>query len=144
MMTSSLLHISPGAVVCNESQLVGEVSVGARTVIHPKAKILAEAGPIIIGENNLIEEQATIVNAKREDGGGGGGGSVPVMIVGNNNVFEVDSHSQALKIGDNNILESKCRVGRQVELSNGCVVGAGCTVEAQEVNTAANLLEKVT
>ncbi len=39
----------------------------------------------------------------------------------------------ALKIGDNNILESKCRVGRRVELSNGCVVGAGCTVAAEEV-----------
>ena len=36
--------------------------IGARTVIHPKAKIVAEAGPIIIGENNLIEEQAQIIN----------------------------------------------------------------------------------
>ena len=36
--------------------------LGARTVIHPKAKIVAEAGPIIIGENNLIEEQAQIIN----------------------------------------------------------------------------------
>ena len=35
---------------------------GARTVIHPKAKIFADAGPIIIGENNLIEEQAHIIN----------------------------------------------------------------------------------
>ncbi len=96
-MSSSLLHIAPGAVVCNESSLVGEVSVGARTVVHPKAKIVAEAGPIIIGENNLIEEQATIVNARRDLGedegeakeGSKEGGSVPVMIVGNNNVFEV-------------------------------------------------------
>lgn len=35
---------------------------GPRTVIHPKAKIIAEAGPIIIGENNLIEEQCIIAN----------------------------------------------------------------------------------
>ncbi len=98
-MSSSLLHISPGAVVCNESSLVGEVSVGARTVVHPKARIVAEAGPIFIGENNLIEEQACIVNSRTDLGeeeenlgaGGAGkeGGSVPVMIVGNNNVFEV-------------------------------------------------------
>ena len=40
-------------------------------------------GPILIGENNLIEEQATIHNEAVE------GGSVPVMIIGNNNVFEV-------------------------------------------------------
>jgi len=31
-------------------------------VIHPCAKILAETGPIVIGENNLIEENATIIN----------------------------------------------------------------------------------
>lgn len=35
---------------------------GARTVVHPKARIIAEAGPIIIGEGNLIEEQALIIN----------------------------------------------------------------------------------
>jgi len=35
---------------------------GARTVIHPKARILAEDGPIIIGENNIIEELSQIVN----------------------------------------------------------------------------------
>ena len=35
---------------------------GARTVVHPKARIIADAGPIIIGEGNLIEEQALIIN----------------------------------------------------------------------------------
>ena len=35
---------------------------GSRSVIHPKVSIIAEAGPIIIGEGNLIEEQAQIIN----------------------------------------------------------------------------------
>lgn len=30
--------------------------------MHPKARIIADAGPIIIGEGNLIEEQALIIN----------------------------------------------------------------------------------
>ena len=38
------------------------VNPGSRTVIHPKARIIAEAGPIIIGDGNLIEEQAEIIN----------------------------------------------------------------------------------
>ena len=38
-----------------------------------------------------------------------------------------------MKIGDNNLLESKCRVGRQTELTNGCVVGTGCQIETEEV-----------
>ena len=37
-------------------------SLGAQTVVHPGAQILAEGGPIVIGEGNLIQEQATIIN----------------------------------------------------------------------------------
>lgn len=73
------LTIAPGAVVCSECEVAGDVSIGARTVIHPKARIIAEAGPIRIGESNLIEEQVEIIN------------SVPnsVLIIGDFNVFEV-------------------------------------------------------
>ncbi|XP_068081424.1 dynactin subunit 6 isoform X2 [Anabrus simplex] len=100
------------------------------TIIHPRAAIVAEAGPIIIGENNLIEEQAVIINRLPP---GETPSSTPVLIIGANNVFEVDSHSEALKIGDNNILESKCFVGREVELTNGCIVGAACRLTCPEV-----------
>jgi dynactin-6 len=89
--------IAPGAVVCNEAMIVGDVSIGARTVVHPRAVIIAEAGPIIIGENNLIEEQAHIVNSRRSDTNAidvkapadNSGQNATVMIIGNNNVFEV-------------------------------------------------------
>ena len=37
-------------------------SLGAKTVIHPTARIIAEGGPIIIGDNNLIMDRATIIN----------------------------------------------------------------------------------
>ena len=30
--------------------------------MHPKARIIAEAGPIIIGEGNLVEERCEIIN----------------------------------------------------------------------------------
>ena len=109
--------------------ILGDVTIGTRTVVHPKAQIIAESGPIIIGENNLIEERARIVNVRT----GGDSSSTPVMIIGCNNVFEVDCTSNALKIGDNNILESKSLVGRATELSNGCIVGAGCHVTTEEV-----------
>ena len=49
-------------MVCIEADYVGDITIGTRTVIHPKARIIAEAGPIIIGEGNLIEEQAQIIN----------------------------------------------------------------------------------
>ena len=43
------MKILGGAVVCNECELRGDITIGARTVIHPKARIVAESGPIIIG-----------------------------------------------------------------------------------------------
>ena len=46
---SSNVKILGGAVVCNECELRGDITIGARTVIHPKAGIVAESGPIIIG-----------------------------------------------------------------------------------------------
>ena len=33
-----------------------------------------------------------------------------------------------LKIGDNNIVEAKSYLGRQANLSNGCIIGAGCKI----------------
>jgi len=132
MSSKSKVTISAGAVVCNECDLRGEVTIGPRTVLHPKARVIAEAGPIFIGEGNLIEEQAEIVNRLDSEGGGDGQGTVPVMIIGNNNVFEVGSVSHSLKIGDSNILEAKSFVGRQTNLSNGCIVGSGCRLTVEE------------
>nr|CAG4649821.1 EOG090X0I48 [Scapholeberis mucronata]SVE93986.1 EOG090X0I48 [Scapholeberis mucronata] len=116
-LTLSSAKIANGAIVCCECELQGEIVIGTRTVIHPRAKILALSGPIVIGENNIIEEQVEIINKGEE-----------TMVIGNNNVFEVDCHVESQRIGDNNIIESKAFVGRQTLLSNGCVIGAKCEV----------------
>ena len=31
-------------------------------MVHPSAHILAQGGPIVIGQHNLIQEQVTIIN----------------------------------------------------------------------------------
>lgn len=51
-----------GGVVCVEAELSGEVKIGAKTIVHPCAKILATKGPIIIGDHNIVEELVTIQN----------------------------------------------------------------------------------
>ena len=48
------IKIAPGAIVCNECELKGDITIGTKTVIHPKAKIIAESGPIIIGKGFFI------------------------------------------------------------------------------------------
>ncbi|XP_067118537.1 dynactin subunit 6 [Centruroides vittatus] len=126
------LKIAHGVVVCKDCELHGDITIGNRTVIHPTVRIIAEAGPIIIGENNLIEEQVQIIN-KLPGNNDAKLGNESVMVIGNNNVFEVGCYSEALTIGDNNVLESKSKVGRHTELTSGCVIGAMCEITTREV-----------
>ncbi|CAF90471.1 unnamed protein product [Tetraodon nigroviridis] len=134
METHKSAKIAAGAVVCVESEVRGDVTIGARTVVHPKARIIAEAGPIVIGEGNLIEEQVLIINSYPENIQPDTEGAEPkTMVVGTNNVFEVGCVSQALNIGDNNVVESKADLGRNVILTSGCIVGACCQVNTCEV-----------
>lgn len=56
------MSISPLAVVCSEATIRGDVSIGEGTIVHPGATILGETGPIVIGDNNIIEEFACIAN----------------------------------------------------------------------------------
>ena len=67
-------------------------------IISLPRQIIAEAGPIIIGENNLIEEQVQIHNIAPQSAGHS---NCTVMIIGSNNVFEVDCFTEALNIGKN-------------------------------------------
>ena len=116
------MKICLGAIVCcEETTLLGDITIGPKTVIHPTALIDASKGPIIIGESNLIEERAEIRNTSSEP-----------MSIGSHNVFEVGCHSESPQVGDHNILESKCSVGALTRLSNGCVIGAMCRVDCDE------------
>lgn len=99
------------------------MTIGLKNVVHPTATIIAEAGPIVIGDFNLIEENVVIIN--RTPG--------VAMTIGNHNVFEVGARSEAPIVGDHNVFESKSIVGPLTRLSNGCVVGAMCSVNYDEV-----------
>jgi len=118
------LQIATGAVVCQEANLVGEISIGEGTVVHPKANIIAEAGPIIIGKNNIIEEQTTIRNSWPEDATEEQKKTKRTMNIGDNNVFEVGCLVEADRIGKCNVVESK------TFLSKGCILGDGCVIVA--------------
>lgn len=117
------MKISYSSIICTEhTRIDGDVTIGLKNVIHPTATILAEAGPIVIGDCNLIEENVTIVN--RTPG--------KTMVIGNYNVFEVGSRCETIEIGDHNVFESKSHVGLLTRISNGCVIGTMCEVNYDE------------
>uniref|UniRef100_A0A3Q3H1Z6 Dynactin subunit 6 n=1 Tax=Labrus bergylta TaxID=56723 RepID=A0A3Q3H1Z6_9LABR len=134
MTTKTFKYIAAGAVVCVESEIRGDVTIGARTVVHPKARIIAEAGPIVIGEGNLIEEQALIINSYPENIMPDTEGVEPkTMTIGTNNVFEVACG--ILCNANNNVccIKNAADLGRNVILTSGCIVGACCQVNTCEV-----------
>ncbi|KAF5298557.1 hypothetical protein FQA39_LY11758 [Lamprigera yunnana] len=131
MNAKNNIKIMGGAIVCEEAKLRGDITIGPHCIIHPCATIIAEAGPIILGDYCLIEEQAKIIHRQRFDQADKE--TIPVLIIGSHNVFEVDCTVEASKIGSNNVFESKCFVGNKVGITNGCVIGTACKVTEEQM-----------
>mmetsp|Transcript_16185 Transcript_16185/g.21439 ORF Transcript_16185/g.21439 Transcript_16185/m.21439 type:complete len:198 (+) Transcript_16185:30-623(+) len=121
---SGKLEIGEGSLVCDEALIIssGEhnIEIGAKTIVHPLARIEAISGPIIIGEGNIIEEFCEIINNVSEE----------PLIIGNSNLFEVGSAIHANKVGTYNVFKPRCRVDANSSIGNGCMIGS--TVHIQE------------
>ena len=50
------------ALICQDTELRGDISFGEGTIVHPKAIIIAAGGPIVFGKNCVIEETSAIIN----------------------------------------------------------------------------------
>ncbi|KAL7748381.1 hypothetical protein RI367_006343 [Sorochytrium milnesiophthora] len=111
------------AVVCQEADLRGNISIGVGTVVHPKCRIIsARDGPILIGRNNIFEENVTIIN-----------NTTSGMVIGDENHFEVGCYVASKYIGHYNIIEPKAQVAENTTIGDHCVVGALCTTCKDEV-----------
>ena len=113
------LDIAIDAVVCTEAELVGDVKIDSKTVVHPSVTFRASGGPIIIGQGNVFEENCVVENA----------GPDPMQI-GDNNIFEVGVFFYGKKVGSGNMMEVKATVTSGVTIGDGCVVAAACTANA--------------
>lgn len=80
--------------------------------MHPSASILAEAGPIILGKNNIIEELVVLKNCDGKE-----------LRLGDNNVLEVGCEVAA-SMESNNVIESQAKIAPGAVLSSGHVICA--------------------
>ena len=119
--------------MCEDANLCGDITIATGCVIHPSATIIAESGPIIFGENCIIEESSTIIHRvpKNQNIDNEMAAAKPILRIGANNVFEVGCRVEALEIGDKNTFECKSYVSSDVKISNGCIIGAGCRVDGK-------------
>ncbi|KAJ1920683.1 hypothetical protein IWQ60_006944 [Tieghemiomyces parasiticus] len=115
------ITIVQGAIVCADSAIRGAVTIGAGTVVHPQCQIIAERGPITIGENNIIAECTRIINRSEEP-----------LVIGHYNTLEVASEIYGAKIGNYNVIEARGRVLVGTTLGDFCVITPACSTLANE------------
>lgn len=113
--------ISSKAVVCQDVDLKGDITIGPGTIVHPKATIFAIAGPIVIGANCIIEESVILVNRKKD-----------TMRIGDENLFEIGCRVEAPSIGNCNTISTRARVHHTARLTNYCVIGPGTLLVPEE------------
>ncbi|KAM0787771.1 hypothetical protein ACM66B_003826 [Microbotryomycetes sp. NB124-2] len=109
--------IGPRCIIANDVDLRGDITIGAGCVLHPRATIVAVSGPIVLGTNNIVEEQAIIVNRSKI-----------VMEIGNDNHFQVGSRVESPKVGSHNVFDIKSRTTFNVSVGSHCHIGPGCVV----------------
>ena len=111
------------------------MTIGPVCILHPKCTVIALAGPIILGQGNIVEEMAVIVNRRPE-----------TLVVGENNLFEAGCRKtlsslffrsvsnnqspgiEAVSIGSHNTFEAKSRIPASIAIADWCHIGATCTV----------------
>ncbi|KAG6820855.1 hypothetical protein H0H93_010682 [Arthromyces matolae] len=120
-MSRDKFTIHSKAVVCQDVDLKGDITIGAGSIVHPKATIFAIGGPIVIGSGCIIEESSIIVNRKKE-----------VMRIGDDNLFEIGCRVEASSIGNSNTISTRARVHHTVRLGSYCVIGAACLLVPTE------------
>ncbi|KAI8922415.1 trimeric LpxA-like protein [Powellomyces hirtus] len=117
-------------VICDESILEGNITLGKGNIIHPKCTIICEGGgPIVIGNGNVFEENVRVVNK----------GSKP-LVVGDDNVFQVGSLFEGGKMGNGCTIEVGARVQDGTVLGDNVVVGTKCSTHPNQVMESDSVL----
>lgn len=106
--TSASSSTNPEVLTCQPCFIKGQVTFGKGCIVHPSASIIAENGPIVIGDYNIIEERTLIQNKGAKDASGQF--TEATLEIGNYNLFEIESTIEFSKIGDCNKFEHKCNI----------------------------------
>ncbi|TKA38341.1 hypothetical protein B0A54_10632 [Friedmanniomyces endolithicus] len=122
-------NIYPSAIIADKAQITGShaVEIGENAVIHPWAKIRAEGGKVVIGQNSMVYEGATVGTV---DGGD--------VLIGDYVNIETGAVVEARSVGDGTTVEVNAVVGK------GAVLGKWCTVAPLERVEAGEELEDFT
>ncbi|MBU4316423.1 MAG: gamma carbonic anhydrase family protein [Proteobacteria bacterium] len=103
------------AFISETAYVVGDVTIGKNSGIWPGAVVRADFGPIVIGENTMVEDNSVVHSGNSMDIGSN-------IIIGHGVVV----HGR--KIGDNTLIGNNATILDDAEIGDNCIVGAGSLV----------------
>lgn len=114
-------RIADSAFVSEVAYIVGEVEIGENSSVWPGAVIRGDFGAIKIGINVAIEDGAVIhsgtTSVQRQD-----------TVIGDNVHIGHGAVINCRKIGNNVLVSMNAALLHDAEISDYCIIGAGCVV----------------
>ncbi len=107
--------IAASAFVSEAAYVVGDVEIGDNSSVWPGAVIRADFGKITIGNNTSVEDN-TVIHC---------GGD---LTIGNNNVIGHGAVVHCRRVGNNVLIGNNATVLDGAEISDYCIIGAGCLI----------------
>jgi carbonic anhydrase/acetyltransferase-like protein (isoleucine patch superfamily) len=108
--------IAPSAFISEAAYVVGDVTIGERSSVWPGAVIRADFGPIRIGVNTHIEDNATLHYGP--DG----------IDIGDNVTIGHNAVVHCRRIGDSTLIANNATLLDGAEIGAQCVIAAGAVV----------------
>ncbi|WP_137170240.1 acyl-ACP--UDP-N-acetylglucosamine O-acyltransferase [Marinomonas sp. FW-1] len=119
------VKIGAGSVIKSHVVINGHTTIGANNEIYQFASIgeanqdkkyKGEPTQLVLGDNNVIRENATIHRGTVQDNG--------ITLIGSNNLFMASTHvGHDCIVGDNNILANFAALAGHVTVGNNVILG---------------------
>jgi carbonic anhydrase/acetyltransferase-like protein (isoleucine patch superfamily) len=108
--------VHPTAFVSEAAYVVGAVTIGERSSVWPGAVVRADFGPIRIGANSHIEDNATLHYGP------------DALDIGDNVTVGHNAVIHCRRIGDSSLIGNNATILDGAEVGSHCVVAAGAVV----------------
>jgi dynactin-6 len=103
------VSFTPTMIIADNASLTGthRITIGANTVVHPRAKLTSAHAPITIGDNCIISERSSTGFQSRA-----AEYEVEGAVLGNGVVVEPGAVVEAKEVGEGCVIEANAKIGK--------------------------------
>ena len=114
--------LHPDSFLADDADLIGDVTVGAKTSIWYHAVLRGDLSPIRIGEYSNIQDNCTLHGEPHQS-----------VIIGNHVTVGHQSIIHACEIEDNVLIGMGAIILNGAKIKKNCIIGAGAVVTGNKV-----------